>query len=217
MEQSPSLCNLFSFNLLFSFPSVPFLETPKYAPHFLDGMLNQPITAGLQHPHPLLRAKSENTMTTLMDPVVMPTAAASMPPAQVALNPLLAIKGTHKHRHQSPNHSFSLVSIRLNAGPLSLWGAPAVPVEPEPGPRLVGGREERRRKSRKSSKSSEGGRGENGYIKNVYGGRLWPLRGWFSKADPVKILWRVYFCQIWQVHWVCWCIIFIQQHYIKVH
>ncbi|XP_051970670.1 SH3 and multiple ankyrin repeat domains protein 1-like [Xyrauchen texanus] len=63
---------------------VPFLETPKYAPQCMDSVPNQSHTAGLQHQHPLLRAKSENTMTTLMDPVAPPTTAASMPPAQVA-------------------------------------------------------------------------------------------------------------------------------------
>ncbi|XP_077075364.1 SH3 and multiple ankyrin repeat domains protein 1 [Siphateles boraxobius] len=77
---------------------VPFLETPKYAPHFLDGMLNQPITAGLQHPHPLLRAKSENTMTTLMDPVVMPTTAASMPPAQTQRRASFALRSSSSPR-----------------------------------------------------------------------------------------------------------------------
>ncbi len=86
----------------------------------MDGMLNQDITVGLQHPHLLLRAKSENTVTTHMDPVALPAAAASMPPAQVALHLLLVIRGTREHRHQSTNHSFSLVSIRLSAGPLSL-------------------------------------------------------------------------------------------------
>uniref|UniRef100_A0A9J8BIG2 SH3 and multiple ankyrin repeat domains protein 1-like n=1 Tax=Cyprinus carpio carpio TaxID=630221 RepID=A0A9J8BIG2_CYPCA len=77
---------------------VPFLETPKYAPLFMDGMLNQPITAGLQHPHPLLRAKSENTMTTLMDPVVLPAAAASMPPAQTQRRASFALRSSSSPR-----------------------------------------------------------------------------------------------------------------------
>ncbi|XP_016091066.1 SH3 and multiple ankyrin repeat domains protein 1-like [Sinocyclocheilus grahami] len=77
---------------------VPFLETPKYAPLFMEGMLNQVITAGLQHPHLLLRAKSENTMTTLMDPVVLPAAAASMPPAQTQRRASFALRSSSSPR-----------------------------------------------------------------------------------------------------------------------
>ncbi|RXN25919.1 SH3 and multiple ankyrin repeat domains 1-like protein [Labeo rohita] len=77
---------------------VPFLETPKYAPLFMDGMLSQPIMAGLQHPHPLLRAKSENTMTTLMDPVVLPATAASMPPAQTQRRASFALRSSSSPR-----------------------------------------------------------------------------------------------------------------------
>ncbi|XP_026114121.1 SH3 and multiple ankyrin repeat domains protein 1-like isoform X3 [Carassius auratus] len=76
---------------------VPFLETPKYAPVFMDGMLNQGITPGLQHPHPLLRAKSENMMTTLMDPVVLP-AASSMPSAQTQRRASFAVRSSSSPR-----------------------------------------------------------------------------------------------------------------------
>ncbi len=151
----------------------------------MDGMLNQAITAGLQHPHPMLRAKSENTMTTLMDPVALPAAAASMPPAQVALHLLLVFRGRREHRHQSANHSFSLVPIRLSAGPLSLWGAPAVPAEPEPDPRPEGEREERRRKS---SKNNEGGRGEFRYQHLSLVSMWW----WFSKLNPVSFVFCIF-------------------------
>ncbi|XP_055037404.2 SH3 and multiple ankyrin repeat domains protein 1 [Misgurnus anguillicaudatus] len=61
---------------------VPFLETPKYASHIMDSVQNQAIMAALQHPYPLLRAKSENTMTTVTDPALLPTAATNAPPAQ---------------------------------------------------------------------------------------------------------------------------------------
>nr|XP_021325916.1 SH3 and multiple ankyrin repeat domains protein 1-like [Danio rerio] len=76
---------------------VPFLETPKYASHFMDGALNQPLSTGLQHPHPLLRAKSENTMTTIMDPTVMP-AAASVPPAQTQRRASFAMRSSSSPR-----------------------------------------------------------------------------------------------------------------------
>ncbi|XP_026056352.1 SH3 and multiple ankyrin repeat domains protein 1 isoform X1 [Carassius auratus] len=77
---------------------VPFLETPKYAPLFMDGVFTQGIPAGLQHPHPMLRAKSENTVTTLKDPVVLPAAAASMPPAQTQRRASFALRSSSSPR-----------------------------------------------------------------------------------------------------------------------
>ncbi|XP_051542855.1 SH3 and multiple ankyrin repeat domains protein 1-like [Myxocyprinus asiaticus] len=77
---------------------VPFLETPKYAPHCMDNVPNQAHTAGLQHQYPLLRAKSENMMTTLMDPVALPTAAASMPPAQTQRRASFALRSSSSPR-----------------------------------------------------------------------------------------------------------------------
>ncbi|XP_051969599.1 SH3 and multiple ankyrin repeat domains protein 1 isoform X1 [Xyrauchen texanus] len=77
---------------------VPFLETPKYAPHCMDSVPNQALTAGLQHPHTLLRAKSENTMTTLTDSVAPPTAAASMPPAQTQRRASFALRSSSSPR-----------------------------------------------------------------------------------------------------------------------
>ncbi|XP_046703003.1 SH3 and multiple ankyrin repeat domains protein 1 isoform X1 [Silurus meridionalis] len=54
---------------------VPFLETPKYAPQHVDSGHALSVNMSLPHPHPLIRAKSENTMATPLDPVAPPTVA----------------------------------------------------------------------------------------------------------------------------------------------
>ncbi|XP_057178041.1 SH3 and multiple ankyrin repeat domains protein 1 isoform X1 [Triplophysa rosa] len=78
---------------------VPFLETPKYSPHFMDGVPNQAITAGLQHPHPLMRAKSENIVTTTSaDPVLQPTLASNVPPSQTQRRASFALRSSSSPR-----------------------------------------------------------------------------------------------------------------------
>ncbi|TSO57269.1 SH3 and multiple ankyrin repeat domains protein 1 [Bagarius yarrelli] len=52
---------------------VPFLETPKYAPQHAESGQSLSVNISLPHPHPLLRAKSENTMATSPDSVALPT------------------------------------------------------------------------------------------------------------------------------------------------
>ncbi|KAG9276853.1 SH3 and multiple ankyrin repeat domains protein 1-like [Astyanax mexicanus] len=54
---------------------VPFLESPKYAPQRMESGWIVPVSMPLPHPHPLLRAKSENTMATSSDIVAPPITA----------------------------------------------------------------------------------------------------------------------------------------------
>ncbi|KAL7886945.1 hypothetical protein AOLI_G00046660 [Acnodon oligacanthus] len=54
---------------------VPFLESPKYAPQRVESGRILPVSMALPHPHPLLRAKSENTMATSSDIVAPPITA----------------------------------------------------------------------------------------------------------------------------------------------
>ncbi|XP_034160675.1 SH3 and multiple ankyrin repeat domains protein 1 isoform X1 [Pangasianodon hypophthalmus] len=54
---------------------VPFLESPKYAPQRGESGHALSVNMSLPHPHPLLRAKSENTMATPPDPVAPPSTA----------------------------------------------------------------------------------------------------------------------------------------------
>ncbi|TRY93619.1 hypothetical protein DNTS_027247, partial [Danionella cerebrum] len=78
---------------------VPFLETPKYAPRFMDGVMNTPVTGGLQHPHPLLRAKSENTMMPQVEPAVGPAApVASVPHVQTQRRASFAMRSSSSPR-----------------------------------------------------------------------------------------------------------------------
>ncbi|KAK3572176.1 hypothetical protein QTP86_024849, partial [Hemibagrus guttatus] len=51
---------------------VPFLESPKYAPQYVESGHALSVNMSLPHPHPLLRAKSENTMATPPDSVAPP-------------------------------------------------------------------------------------------------------------------------------------------------
>ncbi|XP_053540870.1 SH3 and multiple ankyrin repeat domains protein 1 isoform X1 [Ictalurus punctatus] len=52
---------------------VPFLESPKYAPQRVES--GHALSVNMSLPHPLLRAKSENTMAAPPDPVAPPTTA----------------------------------------------------------------------------------------------------------------------------------------------
>ncbi|KAA0705055.1 SH3 and multiple ankyrin repeat domains protein 1 [Triplophysa tibetana] len=75
------------------------VETPKYSPHFMDGVPNQAITAGLQHPHPLMRAKSENIVTTTpADPALQPTLASNVPPSQTQRRASFALRSSSSPR-----------------------------------------------------------------------------------------------------------------------
>nr|XP_061807255.1 SH3 and multiple ankyrin repeat domains protein 1-like [Nerophis lumbriciformis] len=55
---------------------VPFLESPKYVPKRRESVHTLPLPS--LHPHPLLRANSDNTMTN-SDPVALPNKAATSP------------------------------------------------------------------------------------------------------------------------------------------
>ncbi|KAK2854412.1 hypothetical protein Q7C36_006281 [Tachysurus vachellii] len=52
---------------------VPFLESPKYVSQHVESGHAMSANMSLPHPHPLLRAKSENTMATPPDAVAPPT------------------------------------------------------------------------------------------------------------------------------------------------
>ncbi|XP_046870598.1 SH3 and multiple ankyrin repeat domains protein 1, partial [Hypomesus transpacificus] len=61
--------------------TVPFLESPKYAPKRRESTRALPLSLPLPHPHPLLRANSDNSMT-------LPEQAA--PPNKAPANPVQA-------------------------------------------------------------------------------------------------------------------------------
>lgn len=65
---------LYSLSSSLSLP-VPFLESPKYSPQHVESGHALTVNMSLPHPHPLLRAKSENTMATPPDPIAPPTTA----------------------------------------------------------------------------------------------------------------------------------------------
>lgn len=73
-----------SFSLFSLSLPVPFLESPKYAPQRVESGHALSVNMSLPHPHPLLRAKSENTMATPPEPVAPPMTA----PATTQVEPI---------------------------------------------------------------------------------------------------------------------------------